>query len=315
MSYYGISTLIIIVTSLVAFYLLYKAKELNLGILFSILLSSIILGVTFHPVFKTVMVLLKDSIYIDKSLAFIVSVLAVLVMFLIFILIISLIVSLIIPNKFISIDCCAVIDMTIAKFKYNKVENILEKSVDTEQKIDTMGIEKNQEVISSKNIHNFTSDEDKVVLNSLDENVMGELIADSEVPEEKTVEINAVETQVPEQEILEISILESKSQIPAPEAKLNKSSTMDVSDAKALVLKALQKKSDNKKEEAIECYMKALQLQPDSEMILWIVLDVCALYKQLGLNELAISILNSLASQFGTVIKPEVKKKIMNCLI
>lgn len=362
MSYTGTSTLIIIVTSLVAFYLLYRAKELNLGILISISLGSITLGFTFLPVFKAVMVLLKESIFINRSFAFIISVLAVLIIFLIFILVISLIISLTMPNKLASIDCCVVIDNAIAKIKYGYTENMLKKPVDTEPKIDTMGIEKEQvysdiilhnvayddacaceeatteatyavqdnshdsdiadqvnidhsNIIQSDIIENTTSDisEDIEVYYS-DKNNVGEQISETEVPQAETVEINAVKADVQNEDIPEISILDSDTQIPAPEAKLDNYSTEDVSDAKALVLKALQKKGDDKKEEAIEYYMKALQQQPDVEMILWIVLDVCALYKQLGLNELAISILETMASQYGTAIKPEVKKEIMNCL-
>ncbi len=362
MSYAGISTLIIIVTSLVAFYLLYRAKELNLGILISISLASITLGFTFLPIFKAVMVLLKESIFINKSFAFIISVLAVLIIFLIFILIISLIISLAMPNKFASIDCCVVIDNAIAKIKYGYAENMLKKPVDTEEKIDTMGIEK-EEVNSDITLHNVTYDEACVCEETVNEetyavqedsqdsditdlvntdysniiqsesietinsdmseeieiynsdNNVGDQISETKVPQFETVEINAVETDVPKTQIPKVSISESETQIPAPEAKLENFSTEDVSDAKTLVLKALQKKGDDKKEEAIEYYMKALQQQPDVEMILWIVLDVCALYKQLGLNELAISILETLASQYGNAIKPEVKKEIMNCLI
>lgn len=361
MSYTGISTLIIIVTSLVAFYLLYRAKELNLGILISISLGSITLGFTFLPVFKAVMLLLKESIFINKSFAFIISVLAVLIIFLIFILIISLIISLAMPNKLASIDCCVVIYNLKAKIKYSYTENMLKKPVDTEQKIDTMGIEKKEvdcditlhnviygdaceesnkgaayeeqddsqfsdidnkvatdysNIIRSEYIETITSDlPEEIEINYLDNNNLGDQISETEVPQAEAEKINAVETNVPKREIPEISISESETQISAPEAKLEKFSTEDVDNAKALVLKALQKKGDDKKEEAIEYYMKALQRQPDVEMILWIVLDVCALYKQLGLNELAISILETLSSQYGSAIKPEVKKEIMNCLI
>ncbi len=367
MDYYTeITTLIIIVTSLVAFYLLYRAKELNLGILISISLGSIILGFTFLPVFKTVIVFLKESIFINKSFAFIISVLAVMIIFLIFILIISLIVSLAIPNKLASIDCCVVIDNAITKIKYGYSENIFKKLVDTEQKIDTMGIENNENVMNGNNLHrvafddvcvceepikeatyavqdysqesyiedqvleytddcnmvqlqneetiNWDMSEEKEILDYSNEKNMGEQISETEILQSETVELNTVETDVPKEEIPKISISESETQIPAPEAKLDEFSAEDMNDAKALVLIALQKKGNNKKEEAIEYYMKALQHKPDVEMILWIVLDVCALYKQLGLNELAKSILETLATQYGNAIKPEVKKEIMNCL-
>ncbi|QNU68017.1 hypothetical protein EHE19_006130 [Ruminiclostridium herbifermentans] len=254
---------------------------------------------------------------------------------------------------------------------------MLKKPVDTEQKIDTMGIEKKEvdsdinisdvaygdacaceetekevacvlqydsnnsdvteqvntdysDVVQSEHVETITSDiSEEINSEEIDskeiesdeidiyysDNNMGDQISETEVPEVEAAETNAAETDVQINEIPEISISESETQIPAPEAKLEKISTEDISDAKSLVLIALEKKGNNKKEEAIEYYMKALQRQPDVEMILWIVLDVCALYKQLGLNELAISILETMANQYGTVIKPEVKKEIMNCLV
>ncbi|PYG87282.1 hypothetical protein LY28_02187 [Ruminiclostridium sufflavum DSM 19573] len=342
MSYNGISALIILVTSLVAFYLLYRAKELNLGILISISAGSVILGFTFFPVFKAVMILLKDSIFIHKGLAFIISVLTVLVVFLTLILIISFIVSVVIPDRLASVDCGAVIDTAMAKIKFGSADNMLKKPVDTKQKIDTMGIEKSEEASENSALHNVSEDasaensEDAVHNSTLYiEQAMGEKAcgcgsfeeSDSNMCEfneeindfkDKCVmgeQLAAAETEVQVAEIPDnINIPESEPQIPAPEAEQNKASAA-MEDAKSLVFKALQKKGDNRKEEAIVYYMKALQLQPDSEMLLWIVLDVCALYKQLGLNELAISILEAVACQNGTAIKPEVKKEIMNCLV
>lgn len=170
MSNYGISILItILATSLIAFYLLYKARQLNLGILISISIGSIFLGFTFKPIYNSILQLLSASI--DAKIALVVSILAVLVIFLFLILIISYIASISIPKKIASIDCCTVIDRFLAgkkvkegftktgqnirnilgkipafiaktkKYVYSQ-QNKLKKPVDTKQIIDTMGIEK-----------------------------------------------------------------------------------------------------------------------------------------------------------------------------
>lgn len=117
MSYYGVSVLItILITSLVAFYLLYKAKELNLGIVISISIGSIILGFTFYPAFRTLLKLLSDNININKKVASIITLITILFVFLLFVLIVSFIISISIPKKIASIDCCVVIDSIKNKF-------------------------------------------------------------------------------------------------------------------------------------------------------------------------------------------------------
>jgi hypothetical protein len=440
MSYYGVSVLItILVTSLVAFYLLYKAKELNLGIVISISIGSIILGFAFNPISKIVMNLLSDSIIINKKIALIISLLTVLFVFLLFILIISFIISFIIPKKLAGIDCCVIIDRIIAgikirdgivniknKFTYffkKNVSNIqklvknvynstnkLKKSVDTKQIIDTMGIEKNENVILEEgsgksvdtpdsnafdnliafmepskqasytnqdssidtdiieqvievndstyedlaavayqelvipqlpNIETHQVDEDEVNEDEVNENEVNE----NEVNENEVNEIEAneigfndlpeiiVEDPVAEHEIVEID--DTESEVPQIETIEDLSQTLQraeegpfdnisyaesisepgsIVDADSLVLKAFESKGAGRKEDAIECYIEALQHQPSNEMLFWIVLDVCALYKQLGLIKLAKDILEGLVSEYGAAIQPEVKTEIMNYL-
>jgi len=459
MSNYGISVLIIIlVTSLVAFYLLYKAKELNLGIVISVSIGSIILGFTFSPALKTVLKLLSENISINKKMALVISLLIVLFIFLLFILIVSFIISICIPKKLASIDCCVVIDRLASKIKikngiisikdkftgyfrkivskmkeivknvYNPI-NKLKKPVDTKQIIDTMGIEKNENgIIKEKNIDSVdipdtfanligfmepwrevadvkqdsstdaaildqtieansvydnlvagayqeivatqitdikTDKVDKNVFNDLSEIIVEGKVTESElaeidVVENKLSEIDVVESELPEidivenelseidvveselaeidiveNELSEIDIVESElkeidivenelaeidvvenelSQIGTVEAERSQALLIDENDAKSFVLKAFESKDAGRKEVAIEYYIEALQHEPNNEMIFWIVLDVCALYKQLGLSELAKNILEGLVREYGAAIQPEVKMEIMNYL-
>jgi len=417
MTYYEVLVLVtILLTSLVAFYLLYKAKELNLGIVISISIGSIILGFTFSPAFKLVLQLLSDNINIGKKLVLIISLLIVLFIFLLFILIVSFIISISIPKRLASKDCCIVIDRIIAGIKIrdgivnikNKltgffrkivsnmqetVKNVyylinkLKKPVDTRQIIDTMGIEKNENGISKDKSNNtiatpdsfafanliaFMEPSEQVNYSNQDSSIAADMIEQTLVANDSayeslaaaayqeivTTKISDIDTdenvvndlpvimeedQVAEIEVVEIDIVESKvPQLETAEAEQSQKSPSDgnyadefeiendiidiieyseeiaesesIIDANSLVLKAFESKDADRKEEAIECYMEALQNEPDNEMIFWIVLDVCALYKQLGLSELAKNILEGLVSEYGTAIQPEVKMEIMNYL-
>lgn len=433
MSYYGVSVIItILLTSLIAFYLLYKAKELNLGIVISISIGSVVLGFTFSPAFKAVLNLLSNNI--NQKIALVLSLLSVLFVFLLFILIISFIVSICIPKKLAAIDCCVIIDRVLSKISIKsikgkiveilgknaakmreKVKNVynlknkLKKPVDTKQIIDTMGIEKsnmafsyeessdaidNSDTFTFSNLLGFMETSSEVTYENQDESidmdivdqgleaadvyhnlatiayqevvttqssdfeteateddlnnleeitikvnvedqgfenqvieeeiVEGEL-ADGKLPvsqdreseivvnentESETVASENTESEIIENEITEVVILESNQTMPS----IANNTVAVVIDAKSLVLKAFESKDEGRKEEAIEQYIEALRYDPDNEMIFWIVLDVCTLYKQLGLSELAKNILEGLVNEYESVIQPEIKMEIMNNL-
>jgi hypothetical protein len=148
--------------------MLYKAKELNLGMIISISAGTIILGVLFSPAFKFILGFLSQNLNFNKQIALIISLIIVLIVFLIFILVFSLIVTLCIPKRWIQVDCGTYIDRFIGLVKSLKlkqfiiekcqhcaksmgaivskmsnVTNMLKKPVDTSEIIDKMGIEKN----------------------------------------------------------------------------------------------------------------------------------------------------------------------------
>jgi hypothetical protein len=414
MVYYEVSVLItILVTSLIAFYLLYKANELNLGILISISIGSIILGFTFGPAFNYMLVLFSKSLSLNKTIILILSVLAVLVIFLFFILIISIIISLCIPKKVASIDCGLLIGKLMAKLKskdnsfkdefirhmqdlVNYVHNLrnnLKKPVDTIQIIDTMGIEKNDNfVIDRFELHNaetsysdvseieinefntiselpdtnLTIDTEYNELSKYDDLVKEEVVATNEdyklyKPFEITGEAEEIDKKVSDllnaegtedyevvednlevtEEVSDNNLVDETQNEQIIEVTENELINEDAQnklfiddelydifedgeqdyttensllDANSLVVKAFNFKDEGRKEEAIRHYFKALDYNPDNEMIFWIVLDICTLYKQLGLSDLASSILEGLVNDYGSVIQPEIKDEILNNL-
>ncbi len=409
MSYYGISVLITtVITLLVAFYLLYKAKELNLGILISISIGSVILGFSFSPAFNAILNLLSDKVNISRKLALIVALLTVLAIFLILIMALSLIIAICIPSKFTKIDCGIYIDRILERIKrsflvftgkiipqfknivknvYN-IRNKLKKPVDTKQIIDTMGIEKNEiseleskipenaeftellelvdsqaaaeiektaeafETVASAGAITFAAHEsEEPVTASVISDDVSPVIGNALTPETEQSEAawideaaahldeETVYTAKPEDdaEMIDTGALEVAAA--AGSEEVIEEETIDIADnaysnlildvsgmvdhaiteadtvsAGSLVSKAFESKGIGKKEEAIEYYMEALVHEPENEMIFWIVLDVCTLYKQLGLNDLAGSILEGIVSQYGSIIQPDMKEEIMKNL-
>ncbi len=411
MSYYGVSVLIIIlVTSLTAFYLLYKAKELNLGILISISLGSLILGFSFVPLFKLMYGILSENISLNNPFTLVITLLIEFFAFLLFVCMISIIISISIPKKIISVDCCAVIDKFRDNISKNKSSNgvnvdnsvndtiMLKKFVDTNQIIDTMGIEKgenskNDEIYASIEgnchiseepfpVHEFQSDrattsgiiaeqspetveehtelreengseavEEYIELfEEISSEAVEEYIESVEEKSSETVEeyiesgeennaelvqeygVEAVETvaAVKEADLIESEIPETREDslntdeaIGSIKAEMQRDNISDNGaaaeyieepDAQLFIIKAFESKKSGAKDKAIQYYMEALEHQPDSNMIFWIVLDICAIYKQMGLAALAVSILEEVVNKYNSIIQPEVKAEILNNL-
>ena len=403
MSYYGISVFITIaVTSLIAFYLLYKAKELNLGVMLSISLGAVILGFSFRPAFNAILDLLRDKMSINSKLALLLALFLILLVFLVCILVICLIISIFIPAKFTKIDCGIVIDKIIESIKksfpafagkinpqiknivknvYN-IRNKLKKPVDTKQIIDTMGIEKNEiaetqsriaeneelsellEVaglqaagLQAAELHAAAGETEvlEVFRTAPPEEILKSPVREEEVPpvpvnngnlpgydtyrgedtvhgEEDGPGTDAMDEAFEYADAVEFRIiagdaaLDEGGQAGAPEDIYN-NLVFEVSDivdqvidessavtARSLVTRAFESKDGGRMEEAVGYYMEALEHEPEKEMVFWIVLDVCALYKQLGLDELAKSILEGIIGQYGSIIQPDVKAEIMKNL-
>lgn len=380
MSYYGISVIVtILITSVIAFYLLYKAKELNLDILISITSGSVVLGFSFKPTFECIMRFINDNVNFDKKVALFISLVAELLIFLLLVCILSFVISMIIPKKLSSIDCGIYIDKflertknialiaykkmsifpvkSINKFKENEknannLKNNIKKPVDTSQIIDTMDLEKNDNGATWQESTDQLSDfgeyiepdiqeaaEEIAAIHTSDEIQPEEEIAAVEADEMYSFGVSSKITHTPV--LTEGSETETEDLSEEPETELGTEScslTADSegisadlelqteeksvedalhgteTDVQSFIDKAFEYKGKGKNVEAVEQYMKALEHNPDTDMIFWIVLDVCALYKQLGLSALARSILEGIVERYNTVIKPEIKEEIIRNL-
>lgn len=427
LSAYDISIIAtIIVTTLIAFYLLYSAKELNLGIVIAISFGAVTLGILFNPTFKVLLDFLSQNMNFNRKFALVLALVIILLIFLVAVLILSLILSLVIPKKFLNIDLGIYIDrfisMIINFFKkttksIGELKYKFKKPVDTVEIIDKMGIDVDNQQVSSVNSSiemedsvtyppaldlataetSVAKDNDEakfVEIEQQSELDIAELVAAIEEAEYKsefeTTELKEANEEAEQRSVIDIAELvaaiedaEQESELDIAElevvieeaeqqtefdiaevvaaigeteqleiAELGEvireaeqvedeinnlsqeqqahDSILDIStteidsvsdnihikqlDLSSCILKAMEYKDAGRKSEAIECYMTALEKSPTSEMVFWIVLDICALYKQLGLSTLAQSILDGLAAQFDGAIAPEVRAEIMNNL-
>lgn len=81
-----------------------------------------------------------------------------------------------------------------------------------------------------------------------------------------------------------------------------------------IIQKAFLLKQQGDIMEAAALYMAALDQKPDNETAFWIVLDICAIYKNTGHADLAEDILLTYIDTFEHLMSEEVKDQILHCL-
>lgn len=78
---------------------------------------------------------------------------------------------------------------------------------------------------------------------------------------------------------------------------------------------AFKLKEAGDREGAILNYLYALDQQPDDDMVFWLILDICVLYKELGQVELAKDILEGYVDKYGHVMEEAVRIEIEKNLL
>ncbi len=91
-------------------------------------------------------------------------------------------------------------------------------------------------------------------------------------------------------------------------------SQAEKNNVEACIEKAFDFKAKGQLLEAVECYIKALDKGPEDDLILWIVVDICSLYKQLGQDYMAKEMMMSYIETFGDNLSPQVREEIMGSL-
>ncbi len=85
-------------------------------------------------------------------------------------------------------------------------------------------------------------------------------------------------------------------------------------NVEAYIEKAFDFKAKGQLLEAVECYIKALDKGPEDDLILWIVVDICSLYRQLGQDHMAREMMMSYIETFGDNLSPQVREEMMGSL-
>ena len=60
--------------------------------------------------------------------------------------------------------------------------------------------------------------------------------------------------------------------------------------------------------------MDALDKKPDNEVVFWIVVDICVIYKNAGQTELAQDILKTYIDEYESIMSNDVKELILQNL-
>jgi hypothetical protein len=81
-----------------------------------------------------------------------------------------------------------------------------------------------------------------------------------------------------------------------------------------LIEEAFLLKASGDLEGAITNYMCALEQDIEDQVVFWLVLDICVLYKQLGKSDLAKDILESYVTDYGSIMNEDVKTQIISNL-
>lgn len=185
-------------------------------------------------------------------------------------------------------------------------KNILEKSVDTNENLDTMGVEccSNIGQIGEETEQNGKNEPDKPMpfaengIHAVDDDEMA-------LPyEDITPYISPLSEILPEPSEL-VAVTEDV------DTHTDEASGASV---ESQIERAFSLKEAGDLEGALLCYMQALDKLPDDELVFWIILDTCVIYKTLGQVELARDILHSYweryGSSMGSAIRMEIERNL-----
>ncbi len=79
--------------------------------------------------------------------------------------------------------------------------------------------------------------------------------------------------------------------------------------------KAFEMKQSDLLEDAVKYYMYALDKNPENDIVFWVIVDVCTIYKTLGKADLAKDILESYTEVYRDVMEDNVKYQIEKNLL
>jgi hypothetical protein len=84
----------------------------------------------------------------------------------------------------------------------------------------------------------------------------------------------------------------------------------ELTDIDAFIEEAFRLKKQGDLEGAALYYLYVLDSRPSRNLVFWIVLDICVIYKELGQESLAMDILSGYAEKYSEVMSYDIRKEI-----
>lgn len=219
-------------------------------------------------------------------------------------------------------------------------KNIIEKSVDSENITDKMGIVEIA-VLKAENGEKCKSADASLPEsvepdgNDVREDIVHEGMeffafeqTESQIAESIAKDYMALYSLLPEQEMTEDAV-PAEPEVAVSADREEPMSAVSISDVQPqgestdelrlsveeYVDEAFRLKSAGDLEGAILYYMYALDAKPEKELVFWIVVDICSLYKTLGQTALAKDILESYVSSYSDLMEDAVRLEIERNLL
>jgi len=191
---------------------------------------------------------------------------------------------------------------------------VLQKPVDSEKNIDTIGIGVNDISGENPGIKGDKFEETDIGFQYLiDEDYYNE---DGIEVSEDSEQTDIIEEEIEIQETSLFTHISDEINVNTINETDNFDETFDAKENSidSLIEQAFMLKSSGDLEGAILNYMNALEHDIEDQVVFWLVLDICVLYKQLGKSDLAKDVLESYVTNYGSIMNKDVKAQIINNL-
>jgi len=282
---------ILIISSAILAYILKKNKLLDLRVFFALVASSVAVSLLFPLIFGALstyggFVAAEQGIYLSFFIAF--------VIYVTLIFLLSIAISLMISDRKLVQITEGIRNVFSARADDKK--NILEKSVDTGEITDKMGLEA------------YGGEECNAAAGDMeyDPDVQADEIPDADINENPGVFDIECEMQA------YCTDTEESDETGYEAEGIDLSVDLSLNEC---VDEAFRLKEQGDFEGAILYYMYALDRKPEKDLVFWIILDICVLYKAMGRVDLAREILESYVNNYGSVMNETVKSEIERNLL
>ena len=191
-----------------------------------------------------------------------------------------------------------------AEFEVIEQTDIVEEEIETSEATDqTDSIEEEIEVQESVIEESEITEQEEETIEATTESDIDQLEVIEDIDEDISIE-EEPETCEAESEIAE----QADSLFDHISDEINADT---INEVDRLIEHAFMLKASGDLEGAIVNYMYALEHDIDDQVVFWLVLDICVLYKQLGKSDLAKDILESYVANYGSIMNDDVKAQII----